>query len=438
MPGAFAVFLIMLGLGQLISTWQGWRAASLVGPRRLAGYGLGLLLLVAGMLLLPNSWWVLGWTLPAAPLALLLLLLAGSYIDPPPHPDCLFEADHPAHGSCRRVRIPDGEYLMPGYWLTPPYSPQPSSEDRNSLEFIGTHRVKSGETLEFPGVSKIFIPGDVSKDGDNSLDSRKVKGGVLVVHGAGDTKTSYKWRLVQALLAEGLMVLTIDLPGHGDYRQRPLAYPDCFSAIPAALRFLWAQPGIEQVGLVGISLGSALAIASLAQVSVLSNPEPGPATEGSVEGLSEGRIEGCALDVDALVALETPIALKYSRGLRYGEMWHAYRAPVLSLWREVSVRQLRQSWFTGGYVSRHKSTAEVIELLNPLENIANLGQMPILLVHGGRDSIAPVAAGRALQRAAPQTTLVEVKGASHVTLTLMMEVNRHVARWVRERLGDSG
>lgn len=378
MQGGVAVFLITLGLGQLISTWQGWRAASLVGPRRWAGYSLSWLLLVAGALLLPDSGWVLGWTLPAALLALLLLLLAGSYIDPPPHPDCLFEADHPAHGSCRRVQIPDGDYLMPGYLLTPP------------------------DPLHLPP-----------------------KGGVLVIHGAGDTKTSYKWRLVQALLGEGLTVLTIDLPGHGDYRQRPLAYPDCLSAIPAAVRFLRAQPGIERVGLVGISLGSALAIASLVQT--VEDPKGLKKPLGSGNG-----------QIDALAALETPVALKYSRGLRYGEMWHAYRAPVLSLWREVSARQLRQSWFTGGYVSRHKNTAEIIELLNPLENIAKLGQMPILLVHGGRDSIAPVAAGRALQQAAPQATLMEVKGASHVTLTLMVEANREVARWVRERLGDRG
>jgi pimeloyl-ACP methyl ester carboxylesterase len=135
-----------------------------------------------------------------------------------------------------------------------------------------------------------------------------------------------------------------------------------------------------------------------------------------------------------LAALETPIGLEYSRGLYYGEMWHAFRAPVLSLLREISVRQLRQSWFTGGYVSRHKNTAEVIELLNPLENIAKLRQMPLLLVHGGRDTIAPVAAGRALQQAAPEATLLAVKHASHVTLTLMSEVNRQVAHWLRKRL----
>ncbi len=243
---------------------------------------------------------------------------------------------------------------------------------------------------------------------------------VCLVHGAGDTKTSFKWRLVQALLAEGLSVLTIDLPGHGDYRQRPLAYPDCLSAIPAAIGFLRRQPGVERVGLVGISLGSAIAIRSLAEIS-RSNAAP------ALKQLTQ------EATIDALVALETPLQLKYSQALFYREMWNAYRAPVLSLLGETTARQLRQSWFTGGYVSRHKNTGEVIELLNPLESIAHL-RLPILLVHGGRDTVAPVAAGQELQQAAPQAALWEVRQASHVTLTLMAEVNQQVARWLEEKL----
>jgi pimeloyl-ACP methyl ester carboxylesterase len=376
MQGALAVFLITLGLGQLISTRLGWRAASLVGPRGAAGYGLGLLLLAMGAWLLPALWFVLGWTPLAGLLTLILLLAAGSYIDPPPHPDRLFAADYPAHQNCIRVQIPDGADLIPGYLLTPPL--------------------------------KLALPG-----------------GVLVVHGAGDTKTSYKWRLVEALLAEGFTVLTIDLPGHGDYRQRPLAYPDCLSVIPAALRFLRAQPEVDWVGLVGISLGSALALASLAQT--VEDPKGFSKPLGS-----RGR------QVDALVALETPITLNYSWGLYYGEIWHAYRAPVLSLFSEVSVRQLRQSWFTGGYVSRHKNTGEIISLLNPLESIRQLPDWPTLLVHGGRDSIAPPEAGQALQQAAPQASLLIVPSASHVTLTLMREVNQQVAQWLRRRLEEGG
>ncbi len=379
-----SVFLITLGLGQLISTWQGWRAASLAGPSRGAGVaaGLGLLGLgywglASGNWLLPQDWGVLGWTLLAGPLALGLLLWAGCYVKPPPHPDeALFSPRHPAHGSCRRVQIPDGVYTMPGLLLHPSTLPsfQPDDKIRASA--------------------------------------------VCLIHGAGDTKTSFKWLLVQALLAEGLTVLTVDLPGHGEYRQRPLAYPDCLSAVPAAIRFLRQQPGVERVGVVGISLGSALAIRSLVDSE---NPKDSEKPLGPIH---------------ALAALETPLNLHYSKRLFYREMWQAFRAPVLGLLREITVKQMRQSWHTGGYVSRHRNTGEVIELLRPGEHIGKLGPVPLLLVHGGRDSVAPLAAGRALHQAAPYATLLEVKGASHVTLTLMPEVNRWVARWLRKNLDN--
>lgn len=368
-----SVFLITLGLGQLISTWQGWRAASLVGPGRWTGSVVGVGLLVIGYWLLPQDWWALGWALVAGPLALGVLLGSGAYVNLPSHPDeALFSPHHPAHGSCLRVQIPDGDYLMPGLLLHPP--------------------------LPFADRTKKFA--------------------VCLVHGAGDTKTSFKWLLVRALLAEGLTVLTIDLPGHGEYRQRPLAYPDCLSAIPAALRFLREQPGVERVGLVGISLGSALALVSLAYCK---DPTDFAKPVESIQ---------------AMAALETPISLNYSQWMFYQEMWHAFCAPVLGLLQEITVKQMRQSWYTGGYVSRHKNTAEVIGLLKPLGHIGKLGNVPLLLVHGTRDSVAPPSAGRALRQAAPQATLIEVQGASHVTLTLMPEVNRQVARWLREKLGD--
>lgn len=397
MQSAIAVFLITLGLGQLISTGQGWRAASLVGPSRPVGYSLGLILLLAGALLLPHSWYGLGWTVLAGPLVVGLLLWAGSYVTPPPHPDIFFSPAHPGHGSCLPVQIPDGEFLMPGLLLKPCSPPHPFRE-----MFTTIANENAFQRSAVSGRRSVF------------------KGAVLVIHGAGDTKISFKWRLVQALLAEGLIVLSIDLPGHGDYRCRPLAYPDCLSAVPAALRFLRDQPGVERVGVFGISLGSAMAIRSLVE----NQEDP----KGFQKPL------GSIAPVDALAALEMPIEVKYSRMLRYREMWNAYRAPVLSLLGEITVKQMLASWHTGGYVSRHKTTAEIIALLNPLAAMARLKNMPILLVHGERDIIAPPAAGCALQQAAPKATLLTVKKASHVTLTLMPDVNRQVAKWLKEKL----
>ncbi len=359
---ALSVFLITLALGQLVSTYKGLRAASLVGPSRLAGYGLGALLLGLGVVLLPPTWLALLWAVPAGPVVVVLLLLGGSFIAPPPHPDHFFDPNHPAHGGSIPVQIPDGDDLIPGILLKP-------------------------------------------------LCSAPKEGGLAVclVPGAGDNKVSFKWRLVGALLAEGLTVLTIDTPGHGDYRHRPMRYPDCLSVVPAAVSFLQAQPGVSRVGLLGISMGGALSLRSLVERTSARN------------------------QVAALAVLEVPIELNYSRGLVYREFWNSLRAPILPILKEISVLQIRQSWLTGGYRSLH-STTELIALLNPLESIGRLGEMPILLVYSARDLVAPVKAGRALHRNAPRARLLISKESSHVTLILMPAMNRQIARWLREQL----
>ncbi len=360
---ALAVFLISLGLGQLISTGLGLWGASLVGTMRRVGYGLGLLLLLGGSLLLPHNWHVLWWTLPAGLLVVPLLMTGGALIAPPPHPNYLFKARHPAHAGCVSLQIPNGNDKMPGLLLTPP------TADKTSLG----------------------------------------RPAVCIIPGAGDTKTSFKWRLVQALLAEGLTVLTIDPPGHGHYRHHLLSYPDCLTAIPAAVAFLRQQPGVTKVGILGISMGGAMALKSLAEKDSLN------------------------CQTEAMVLVATPPTLNYTQALFYREAWNTCRAPILSLLGEISIKQILQSWNSGGYRSQH-STSELITLLNPLESIRHLKHIPMLLVYSHRDRVAPLKDGQAMHQAVPQSTFLESKKASHVALTLMPEINQQIAHWLRQHL----
>ncbi len=359
LQSGLAVCLLTLGLGQLMSVAGGWAGASLLGRRRGLGAAAGLMLLLAGAWLLPQSWVALLWALPAALLALSALLLAGSWVWPPPNPALLFEPNHPAHGGCRRVSIPDGTFAGPGLLLAPP-----------------------------PGAPLTGL-------------------GVVIVPGAGDTKSSFKWRLVQALLAEGFTVLTIDPPGHGDYRQRSLAYPDCRSALPAALAFLRRQPGIGRVGVIGISLGGALALNALAEYG----------------------------GAEALVVVSTPVRLNYTRRMFYREAWQTLRSPLAGLFGETTARQLRQTWRSGGYTGRH-NVIQMFGLLKPEASAARLGRLPVLLVYSTHDSVAPPTHGETLQRAVISAELLTVKKASHVMLTLMPELNRQVAGWLRKALSE--
>jgi hypothetical protein len=169
MPLIF-LFLLILGIAQLLSTGWHLRALSLVGPNHLMGFGLGLLLIAFGVIGLqgaPVGWSVLGWLILIIPLVVVILVLTGSFIWPPPHPNTLFTPDHSAHSSLTALQIPDGDSTIPALLLRPPVDQQTGAA-------------------------------------------------VCLAHGSGDHKTSFKWRLIRALLAEGLTVWTIDLPGHGE------------------------------------------------------------------------------------------------------------------------------------------------------------------------------------------------------------------------------
>ena len=364
MVGLLAIFLITLGLGQLASTLRRLPGLSLVGANLAAGYSVGIVLLVTGSLLLPHSWWVLMWVLPMEMLTVIVLAIGGS-LNPPPNPHRLFEGDHPAHAKWEAVQIPDGLSTIPGLLMRPS--------------------------------KRINIPGSA----------------VCIVPGAGDTKTSFKWRLVETLLAAGLTVLTIDPPGHGDYHQRAMSYPDCLSVLPAALDFLRKQPDVTQTGVIGISLGGALALRSLAK-SADNNNET-------------------AQQIAAVVIIATPTRLDYTQALFYRELWQTlFRAPSLSLLEEMSVRQARQTWNLGGYRSQH-STADLFTLLDPLKSLKCLSGIPTLLVYSRRDLVSSPQVAQDMRQAAPWADYVESKIASHVMLILTPSINQQIADWLKEQ-----
>lgn len=210
-------FLSILGLMQLAAAHMDLRGLSLTGRWRWQGYLVGVALFLAGAYLLPGTPLVLAMILPASALALAGLStigsLSGRHLDPGRF---LRPGDWP-EGRCETVRIPNGQYAIPGLLITPP------------------------------------APNGAA---------------VCLVHGSGDNKTAFKWRSVGALLGRGLTMLTIDLAGHGE---NPTAqrWPDSTTEIPTALAWLRARPDVRRVGLLGISMGGALS----AQAAVVANPD---------------------------------------------------------------------------------------------------------------------------------------------------------------------
>ena len=348
-----APFLLILGLLQLLAAHKDLRGVSLTGRYRGLGYLLGGVLFVGGAILLPATLWVLFLLLPASVLALGCLIIVGSLLGRDLDSARFLRPGDWPEGSCRTVHIPHGQHGIPGLLITPP------------------------------------LPTGAA---------------VCVIHGSGDNKTAFKWRLVGALLSRGLSVLTIDLAGHGE-NQAPQRWPDCTTEIPAALAWLRGRPDVACVGLLGISMGGALS----AHAAGVAGP-------------------------DALALCETPISFHFHKSMVWCEVWNTLRSPILDLMREVTVWQIWRIWDT----ARGKREIALSDLIRRLDVPRQVAQLtcPLHLVYGQRDDIAPPDHGRCLHQAAnTPTQMTIVPGASHLALTLMPQTTNTLADWFAVHLG---
>jgi pimeloyl-ACP methyl ester carboxylesterase len=347
-----APFLLILGLLQLLASYQGLRGASLTGRYRWLGFLVGGILFLGGAFLVSGTVWALIFVLPASVLALVCLVAVGSLVGRDLDSGRFLCPGDWTEGSCRAVHIPNEGRVIPGLLVTPPV---------------------------------------------------RTDAAVCLVHGSGDNKTAFKWRLVGALLSRGLTILTIDLAGHGE-NQAPQRWPDCTTEIPAALAWLRDRPDVMRVGLLGISMGGALS----AHAAVAAEP-------------------------DALALCETPISFHFRKSTVWRETWNTLRSSVLDLMREVTAWQIWRTWGAG----RVESEISLSDLIRRLDVPGQIGQLtcPLHLVFGQRDDIAPPEHGRRLHQVANTLTqLTVVTGASHLTLILLPQTTNTLADWFAEHL----
>jgi pimeloyl-ACP methyl ester carboxylesterase len=347
-----APFLLILGLLQLLASYKGLRGASLTGRYRWLGYPVGGILFLGGAFLLSGTAWAFVFVLPASVLALVCLVAVGSLVGRDLDSARFLRPGDWIEGSCRAVHIPNEGRVIPGLLITPPV---------------------------------------------------RTAAAVCLVHGSGDCKTAFKWRLIGALLSRGLTILTIDLAGHGE-SQAPQRWPDCTAEIPAALAWLRDQPGVRRVGLLGISMGGALS----AHAAVAAEP-------------------------DALALCETPISFHFRKAMVWRETWNTLRSPVLDLMREITAWQIWRIWDAG----RVESEIPLSDLIRRLDVPGQIAQLtcPLHLVYGQRDDIAPPEHGRRLHQVAnTPAQLTIVSGASHLTLVLLPQTTNTLADWFAKRL----
>jgi len=237
---------------------------------------------------------------------------------------------------------------------------------------------------------------------------------VLVAHGSGCDKTFYAWRLADALVARELAVLFVDLDGHGE-SPRPQSFPQILGCVagPAG----WLGERYERVGLLGMSLGGAVAARAAAE---------GARCDALVLWESPPRLR---LAADAYRRVQLAEARRILRPqlahlLRDGSLWHVVRA-----WRTTGIRATIGTW----------DLFDVLDLLGSLGRLAGAARPPLLLCYAGRDAVVPRAAAEEVRAATEGWADWRlVAGASHLSLPIELEVVEGTAAWLEGRLAPKG
>lgn len=237
---------------------------------------------------------------------------------------------------------------------------------------------------------------------------------VLVAHGSGCDKTFYAWRLADALVARGLAGLFIDLDGHGE-SPRPQSFPQIVGCVAGPAEWLAAR--YERVGVLGMSLGGAVAARAVA--------------------------EGARCD--ALAIWEAPPRLRLSaqayRQVQLAEARRILRPQLAHLFRDGSLWHVVRAWRTSGI----RATIGTWDLFDTLDLLGSLDQTgrspdrpPLLLYYAGNDAVVPRSMAEEVRAAtAGWAEWRLVPGASHISLPIELKVFEGTAEWLAQQLGLS-
>jgi pimeloyl-ACP methyl ester carboxylesterase len=262
---------------------------------------------------------------------------------------------------------------------------------------------------------------------------------VVLVHGLGGSHLN--WDLFAPLLRPHARVWALDLPGFG--RSEPGGRKASVPENVAVLNRFLAEVVREPAVLVGNSMGGML--------SILAAGEQPDAVTGLV--LLDPAIPGPRRALDPLVAAMFALYAVPFVGERF-LVWRRTRQSELARVREMlrlcgvdpdtlpaevierSVTLLQEREDVDGmdraFLAAARSLVKL--LVDPRRYRRAMASIddPVLLVHGDRDRLVPVAAARDIARRHPDWRYLEMAGVGHVPqLQVPEELAREVLDWMR-------
>jgi pimeloyl-ACP methyl ester esterase len=263
--------------------------------------------------------------------------------------------------------------------------------------------------------------------GDNTvIHFESVGTGPPLVFIHGWSMSGSVWRLLQRKLSPGYRFITVDLRGHGGSSAAVSGYGmDDFSS---DIKKLFEALELENATLVGWSLGALVSIAAgaalqerLTSLVLVSGTPKFTISEDYPCGLSSTEPRGLSLRLkrNPQKALENFFRSMFTReelaDNRYDQMSEEITASGKSPGENAAILSLK--------------TLAAADLRTLLPGI----KVPVLLLHGSRDTICLPDASRYMANRIPDSTLVIVEGAGHAPMLskpteLAQEMGRFLGR----------
>lgn len=246
------------------------------------------------------------------------------------------------------------------------------------------------------------------------------RGRVVAAHGACDDALFPLVALYAALLGRGFEVFAFDLDGNGWESTTRFSPETIRGAVAAAVREAERGRPALPLHLLGHSLGGALVLDALA------------------------RGEAAA---ESAVVVATPLEVRITARTALAELSSFLRPATL---RQCAYYGLAGTVPAFGPVKRgaypfrgeartgnfdYVAVFDALLRATDLRRAAERVRVPVLLVYGGRDGIAPAAHGAELARLLPDAELVTVPGATHFSTASSRMAAERAAAWLAARAG---
>lgn len=248
---------------------------------------------------------------------------------------------------------------------------------------------------------------------------------VLVLHGAGNDALFGFVGTFKRLHLAGYEVFTFDIDGHGRSSTTRFSPGGVRSAVEAALRQCGAPERRLPLHGLGVSLGGALLLHAL-------------------PGLS-GRLCSATL-------VCAPLSIRLSGKSILAEL---HPRILRTIWRErehsgitgliPSFGPFRRATFplrlenepppgSFGYVRSLNEALQEMEL----EDAARSADLPVLLIHGGRDRVVPIDQAERLAALLPHSTLLRLEEETHLSVPLAPAATAALLDWVETHTRTCG